>query len=43
MDHEALHTTQIFTVMALEDLGKQMHESKRRHHAGLQELNKSHS
>ena len=43
MDHEALLTTQISTTIALEDLGKQMHESQRRHHADLQNLPESHT
>ena len=41
MDHEALHTTQISTTMALEDLGKQMHESQRRQQSDLQELHEN--
>ena len=43
MDHEALHTTQISATMALEDLGKQMHESQRRHQADLQDLQENHT
>ena len=42
MDHEALHISQISTTMALEDLGKQLHESQRRHHADMQEIQEGH-
>ena len=42
MDHEARHTSQISTRMTLKDLGKQMHESQRRHHVDLQEIQEGH-
>ena len=38
MEHEGLHKTQISTTLALEDLGKQLHESQRQHHQEIQEM-----
>ena len=38
VDHEAMHEAQKLTAMALEDLGKQLHESQRHYHTNIQEL-----
>ena len=43
MDHEALHATQTSATMTIEDIGIQLNESQRRHHADMQDLHESHS
>ena len=43
MEHEGLHRTQISTTLALEDLGKQLHESQRQHHRDIQDMQEVHS
>ena len=42
LDHEAMHATQTSTALALEDLGKQLHESQRQHPIDIQELHEGH-
>ena len=43
MEHEGLHRTQISTTLALEDLGKPLHESQRQHHRDIQDMQEVHS
>ena len=43
LDQEAMHASQTSTAMALEDLGKQLHESQRQHHIDIQELHEGHN
>ena len=38
MEHEGLNKTQISTTLALEDIGKQLHESQRQYHQEMQEM-----